>query len=82
MTNFVPPEQLLKHFGGEVEFEYEHDVYWPALHELAGRRRRDYVARWEKAGKLIGEREGYLRGGDMESINGEHKGTQYPEGFA
>jgi hypothetical protein len=82
MTNFVPPEQLLTNFGGKLEFEYEHATYWPALDALCSRRRKDYVARWEKAGKQIGESETYLKGGEEKSLNGEHTGTDFLEGFA
>ncbi|KAF2429778.1 CRAL/TRIO domain-containing protein [Tothia fuscella] len=81
LVNHVPPSQLLTQFGGEVQFEYEHGVYWPALNALAERRRRDYRGRWEKAGKKIGEDEAYLRGGDTKSIDGKYSGTDFAEGF-
>lgn len=82
MANYVPPEQLLTAFGGKLQFEYEHATYWPALDKLCSRRRKDYVARWEKAGKKIGEHEGYLKGGDEKSLTGEYAGTDFVEGFA
>lgn len=63
----VPPEQLIKHFKGDVEFEYVHEKYWTALNELAEGRRRDMRERWEKAGSLVGESEAYLKG-DGESV--------------
>jgi hypothetical protein len=75
MTNYVPPEQLLTAFGGKVEFEYDHDVYWPALDALCAKKRKEYVARWDKAGKQLGEHEFYLKGGPEKSLNGEHAGT-------
>ncbi len=75
IANYVPEEQLLIPFGGKVEFEYKHDVYWPALDKLCTQRRAECRARWEKAGKQIGEHEGYLRGGEQSSLSGEHKGT-------
>ena len=59
----VPRAQLLKANGGDVEFEYDHSVYWPTLINLPESRRADYTARWKKAGSRIGEYEGYLRGG-------------------
>ncbi|OAL33482.1 hypothetical protein AYO20_07168 [Fonsecaea nubica] len=64
----VPREQLLKESGGHVEFEYDHDVYWPALNELCEWRRAEYRRRWEEGGKRIGEYEGYLKGGDEKSL--------------
>lgn len=65
----VPREQLLKANGGDVEFEYDHAVYWPTFVEFAANRRAEYVGRWEKAGKRIGEYEGYLRGGPEKSLS-------------
>ncbi|KAL9025817.1 MAG: hypothetical protein Q9196_005429 [Gyalolechia fulgens] len=61
---FVPPSQLLKTYGGEVNFEYDHDVYWPALNELAAKKRAMMIERWEQAGKKVGESEYYLKGGE------------------
>jgi CRAL/TRIO domain len=68
MAQHVPPTQLLKQNGGEVEFEYDHSIYWPALIKLTETRRAAYVARWEKAGKHVGESEDYLRGGNSQSL--------------
>ena len=64
----MPPEQLVKEQGGDVQFEYDHSVYWPALIKMAEQRRRAFRARWEKGGKQIGEYEGYLRGGDEKCL--------------
>ena len=68
MAAHVPPQQLLKPNGGEVEFEYDHEVYWPTFVEFAAIRRANYEARWEKGGKRIGEYEDYLRGGEAQSL--------------
>lgn len=64
----VPREQLLKESGGYVEFEYDHEVYWPALNDLCDLKRAERQARWEKGGKRIGEFEGYLKGGEEKSL--------------
>lgn len=64
----VPREQLLKESGGLVEFEYDHEVYWPALNELCEIKREEMRARWERGGKRIGEYEGYLKGADVQSL--------------
>ena len=58
----VPPEQLLKRFGGNVEFVYEHGIYWPALNDLVERRKGQMRERWVAAGKRVGESELYLKG--------------------
>ena len=66
MTKYVPGSQLLKECGGEVELKYDHSQYWPALTKLAEIRSNAYKERWISAGKKIGEREEYLRGGEGE----------------
>lgn len=68
MALHVPREQLLKANGGDVEFEYDHEVYWPTFVKFAALRRAEYEARWEKAGKRIGEYEDYLRGGTERNL--------------
>lgn len=75
LQKHVPPSQLIKAAGGDVEFEYDHSVYWPALNGLAAERRAEYQARWEKGGKLIGEHENYLRGGTGKSLAETRAGT-------
>jgi hypothetical protein len=80
IKNYVPSEQLLIPFGGDVDFEYNHDIYWPALDKLCTQRRKEYHGRWVKAGKAIGENETYLRGGDHASLDGKHKGTDFQSG--
>ncbi|KIW21450.1 hypothetical protein PV08_02030 [Exophiala spinifera] len=64
----VPREQLLKESGGLVEFEYDHEQYWPALNDLCELKRAERQARWEKGGKRIGESELYLKGGEEKSV--------------
>ncbi|KAL2011427.1 hypothetical protein VTN00DRAFT_4145 [Thermoascus crustaceus] len=68
LRKHVPPAQLLKAVGGDVEFEYDHSVYWPALNKLAELRRQEYRERWIKGGKRIGEHENYLKGGSGKSL--------------
>jgi len=68
LTQHVPASQLMKNAGGEVDFEYDHSVYWPALDELAAERRAARKERWHAAGKLVGESEVYLWGGDEKSV--------------
>ena len=61
----------MKAVGGDVEFTYNHAVYWPALNKLAEVRRNEYRERWIKGGKHIGEYENYLRGGTRPSLSQE-----------
>ncbi|KAI1092340.1 CRAL/TRIO domain-containing protein [Rostrohypoxylon terebratum] len=70
MTQFVPKEQLWSEFpGGELQFEYNHDVYWPALQKLCAEKRAEKVRRWEAGGKQIGEKEDYLKGHDAQGVS-------------
>ncbi|KAF2490050.1 phosphatidylinositol transfer protein [Lophium mytilinum] len=64
LTDHVPASQLIKNSGGEVDFTYDHDVYWPALNSICDQKRKEYKERWVSAGKKIGESEAYLKGGE------------------
>lgn len=67
LRQHVPPSHLLKSVNGDVEFEYDHSVYWPALNALAAQRREERFERWVRGGKLVGEHENYLKGGTDKS---------------
>ena len=69
MRQHVPPEQLWTEFQGDLEFDYEHETYWPALVKLCDEKRAAMKERWVKGGKLVGESEFYLKGGDGPSIS-------------
>lgn len=71
MKQYVPAEQLWSSdWGGNFDFEYDHEVYWPALNELCRKKREEKLARWVAGGKIIGESEEYLAGGTDTSIKG------------
>lgn len=61
---YVPAEQLWTENGGELNFEYDHSVYWPTLSKICAEKRAALKVRWEKAGKRYGESEVYLKGGN------------------
>lgn len=63
LRQYIPPEQLVQFAGGDVRWEYDHNVYWDALNQLTEHRRDAYKERWMRAGSRIGESEYYLRGG-------------------
>ncbi|EUC49999.1 hypothetical protein COCMIDRAFT_1400 [Bipolaris oryzae ATCC 44560] len=69
LPSHVPTSQLMKVSGGDVDFKYDHSVYWPALDKIVTERRQQRKERWEKAGKMVGESEIYLWGGDEPSLN-------------
>ncbi|CAG9979644.1 unnamed protein product [Clonostachys byssicola] len=71
MKQYVPPEQLWSaDWGGDLEFEYDHETFWPALNEMCRKRREEKAKRWAAAGKQIGESEDYLAGGVDVSVTG------------
>jgi hypothetical protein len=69
LVDHVPASQLMTAAGGEVDFKYDHSIYWPALDKMAAERRQQRRERWEKAGKLTGESEIYLWGGEETSVD-------------
>ncbi|RAH44877.1 CRAL/TRIO domain protein [Aspergillus brunneoviolaceus CBS 621.78] len=79
LRQHVPPEQLMKSMGGDVEFRYDHATYWPTLNQLADQRRAAYTERWIQGGKRIGEFENYLKTGTSPSL-AQSEGT--PNGGA
>ncbi|KAH7377794.1 CRAL-TRIO domain-containing protein [Pyrenochaeta sp. MPI-SDFR-AT-0127] len=70
LPDHVPVSQLMTVSGGEVDFKYDHSIYWPALEKITTERRVQRKERWEKGGKIIGESEIYLWGGEEGSLNG------------
>jgi hypothetical protein len=44
---------------------YEHDKYWPALHELCNKRRKHFEETWRKLGGTIGLSEYDLQAGPV-----------------
>lgn len=76
LSKYVPKQQLWKGLypsSGELDFEYEHATYWPALTQECARRREAYRERWIAGGKRIGEFEEYLRGGDHVGLSALEK---------
>jgi hypothetical protein len=62
MRQYVPSEQLVKEFKGDLDFQYDHDVYWPALEALCREKHEARWKRWIAGGQQIGEFEDYLKG--------------------
>lgn len=68
--NYVPVSQLDKDFGGQVNFEYEHEKYWNEMIRIAEEKKRKYIKRFESFGSKIGLSEVDLRG--------DHGELKYP----
>ncbi|PQK15620.1 hypothetical protein BB8028_0005g11320 [Beauveria bassiana] len=70
-AHHVPIEQLWSDdWPGQLNFEYEHKVYWPTLNKECKQRREASAARWLAAGGVVGESEDYLVGGADVSVTG------------
>lgn len=50
---YTRPEITTK-WGGDIEFVYEHDKYWPALLSLTEKRRSAEQAQWHELGGTVG----------------------------
>jgi hypothetical protein len=75
LKEYVPSDQLIELFGGECDFEYKHEIFWPAYLELASERRERYLAKWKALGGGIGHSEWELRADDaslesVQAVNG------------
>lgn len=64
--NYVPKEQLDKDFGGEVDFEYDHEKYWPVLTKMAAQKRENYVRNFKALGSKVGLSEADLRNPNLD----------------
>ncbi|KAF2646090.1 CRAL/TRIO domain-containing protein [Massarina eburnea CBS 473.64] len=80
LSTLIPSSQLMKASGGDVDFVYDHATYWPALDALAKERIAARTQRWEKAGKLVGESEIYLWGGEEKSVGATAGAAEVKEG--
>lgn len=67
--NYVPKEQLDKDFGGEVDFEYIQDKYWPVMNKIAAEKRKNYMHQFRRLNGEIGLSEVDLRKPVVESEN-------------
>lgn len=60
--NYVPLEQLDQDFGGKVNFDYDHEKYWPEMLKIAKEKKDLYMKRFEQFGGVVGLSELDLRG--------------------
>jgi hypothetical protein len=70
MRQYVPEEELWTGFGGKLDFEYDHETYWPALRKLCEEKGAFRKQRWVDGGSHIGEHEDYLAGGKEIGVAG------------
>lgn len=56
-------DQVKKQFGGDREFEYNHEQYWPELLRMSEERKSGWMAKWREMGGKIGLKEWDYKGG-------------------
>ena len=64
---FERDQVMEKWWGGECEFEYEHERYWPVLVRMCDERREHMRKRWEELGRKIGTSEWEMKSGWTQS---------------
>lgn len=60
LAEVIPPDQLLKQYGGERELEWTeetHREYWSALVGVCSERRRKFREKWRAMGGGVGRSE-------------------------
>ncbi|KAL0572209.1 Phosphatidylinositol transfer protein (PITP) [Marasmius crinis-equi] len=51
---FTPDMVMKEWWGGNQEFEYKHESYWPKLVELCEQRKKTWMDNWRKLGGTVG----------------------------
>ncbi|KAJ3761027.1 CRAL/TRIO domain-containing protein [Lentinula raphanica] len=83
---FAEDQVMKDYWGGNQDFEYVHEKYWPALVNLCKTRKDHWMENWRKIGGTVGIRESDYksdtRDGPYESIEAQsettHKREQNP----
>ena len=78
----VPASQLDKlAFGGDSNFEFKHEEYFPYLHKTAKQRREENLARWRQfGGGKCGLSEFIIKGGMENERTSEDSAREVPNG--
>jgi hypothetical protein len=68
---FAPDMVMREHWGGERDFAWDHDQYWPALVSMCDANRAAWRARWAALGGGVGVKEWEYKCGDSKPEAGE-----------
>lgn len=60
---FTADQLMTEWWGGDRDFKYEHDKYWPALVEMCDSRRQAQMDKWRELGGTVGLKEWDIKGG-------------------
>ncbi|BGP38633.1 Phosphatidylinositol transfer protein (PITP) [Rhodotorula kratochvilovae] len=79
-TALIPPQQLQKIFGGDVNLAYDHATYFPALTKLCFERKAANLERWRQyGGGKCGLDEAIIRGGRVPGQEGRPRSVAQEE---
>jgi len=61
---FTKDNLMTQWWGGDRDFEWDHDKYWPTLVKMCSDRHNEQLEKWRKLGAKIGLDEWDIKGGD------------------
>ncbi|KAK1225009.1 Phosphatidylinositol transfer protein (PITP) [Marasmius sp. AFHP31] len=68
------PDMIMKDgWGGDQDFEYKHEKYWPKLVELCEQRKTGWMENWRKLGGTVGISEVQYKGANGSSLGADEK---------
>jgi len=64
---FAPDMVMSESWGGDCDFVYEHDKYWPAFVAMCEERRKGWMETWRELGGTVGLKEWDYKGGEADT---------------
>jgi hypothetical protein len=68
---FAPDMVMKEWWGGDQDFVYNHEMYWPALVQMCERRKKEQMERWRALGGTVGLKEWEVKGGEPKAASAE-----------
>lgn len=68
---FSPDMVMAGSWGGEKNFEYVHEEYWPTLVEMCDSRKETWMEKWRTLGGKVGVKEWEYKGGDERELRAD-----------
>ncbi|GLB40416.1 putative CRAL TRIO domain-containing protein [Lyophyllum shimeji] len=77
---FTPDMVMSEWWGGDSDFEYVHEKYWPALVDMCESRRKTWLEKWRALGGKVGIKEWDYKGGASAQTIDSEKVAEVPAG--
>jgi len=75
--DLIAADEVMKEWGGKINFEYKHEEYWPELVKICEERRERWFKRWKELGAKVGISEwDYKTEAETKTEGGEVKKTE------